>query len=127
MATRSRSAGTPAEAVFSLKNGVAILGGFAGVGAVDPNARDTARHETVLSGDLRGNDVDLWEPGSPMYESLHSDNSLHVVQSIATDATAVLDGFVITSATNSNVFNQGGSPRIANCVLRKGSGGATAW
>jgi predicted outer membrane repeat protein len=122
--TRARSGGTPAEAVFSLKNGMVALGGFAGIGAVDPNARDVARYETVLSGDLRGNDVDLWESGSPLYESLHSDNSLYVVQSIATDATAVLDGFVITSAAKSNLFNQGGSPRIANCVLRKGSGGA---
>ncbi|MCX5647307.1 MAG: hypothetical protein NTZ17_21900 [Phycisphaerae bacterium] len=48
MATRGRSGSTPAVAIFQLKNGVAILGGFAGVGAEDPNARDTQRYETVL-------------------------------------------------------------------------------
>ncbi len=53
--------GSPLE-VFPLKSGVAILGGFAGLGAIDPNARDTERHETILSGDLRGNDVDFWGP-----------------------------------------------------------------
>ena len=107
--------------VFQLKNGVAILGGFAGVGAEDPNARDTQRYETVLSGDLHGNDVDLWGPGNPIYESLRADNSIHVVQSIQTDATAVLDGFVIESAADSDFFNQEGSPSIANCVFQKGS------
>lgn len=127
---RSRSAaiavaavGSPLE-VFRLKNGVALIGGFAGLGAVDPNERDPQRCETVLSGDLRGNDVGLWGPQSPVHEFLQSDNSLYVVQSIATDATAALDGFVIESAANSGFFNQGGNPRIANCVFRKGSGGA---
>jgi predicted outer membrane repeat protein len=116
-------AGSPLE-VFSLKNGVAILGGFAGPGVLDPNARDTEKYETVLSGDLRGNDVDLWGIESSVSELVRSDNSLIVVQSLATDATAVLDGFVIESAVNSNLLNQGGSPRIANCTFRKGFGGA---
>lgn len=122
MVTRSRSAGIPAGAVFQLKSGVALLGGFAGVGAEDPNARDTQRYETVLSGDLHGNDVDLWGPGSPVYEFLQSDNSLVVIQSTAADATAVLDGFVVESAVQSSFLNQGGSPRLANCVFQKGSG-----
>jgi predicted outer membrane repeat protein len=119
--TRGRSGSIPAVAIFQLKNGVALLGGFAGVGAEDPNARDPQQYETVLSGDLHGNDVDLWGPGNPMYESLRADNSRHVVQSIGTDATAVLDGFVVESAVDSCLFNQGGSPSIANCVFRKGS------
>ena len=108
--------------IFQLKNGVALLGGFAGVAAIDPNARDPQRYETILSGDLHGNDVDLWEPGSPVYEFLQSDNSPSVIQSMSTDATAVLDGFVVESAVQSSFLNQGGSPRIANCVFRKGSG-----
>lgn len=115
--------GSPLD-VFSLKNGVALLGGFAGFGTVDPNARDPQRYETVLTGDLRGNDVDFWEPGSPMYEYLLSDNSLVVVQCLVVDATTLLDGFVVTSGVNSNFLNQGGSPRVANCVFRKGVHGA---
>jgi predicted outer membrane repeat protein len=120
--TRGRPASTPAGPVFQLKSGVALLGGFAGVGAPDPNARDVERHESILSGDLHGNDVELWGPGSPVYEFLQSDNSLYVIQSTATDATAVLDGFVVESAVQSSFLNQGGSPRIANCIFQKGSG-----
>ncbi len=143
MTVRSRSGGTTAGvgrgATFSLKNGVALMGGFAGLAGVaadssdlrparrgggghavyDPNARDVERYPSVLTGDLRGNDVDLWGPGSPLYESLRADNSLHVVASMKTDATALLDGFIIESAVDSGLYNQGGSPQITNCVFRK--------
>ena len=115
--------GSPLE-VFPLKNGVTILGGFAGLGVIDPNVRDTQRYETILSGDLRGNDVDLWGPQNPVHEFLRSDNSLHVVGCLKTDTTAVLDGLIIESAVDSGLFNQGGSPRLTNCVFRRNSGGA---
>jgi predicted outer membrane repeat protein len=117
-------AGLGPQAVFALKNGVAIIGGFASLGADDPDARDPQRYQTVLTGDLRGNDVDLWGPGNPLYESLRADNSVHVVGSVKTDATAVLDGFVIESAVDSGLYNQGGSPQITNCVFRRCSGQA---
>jgi hypothetical protein len=41
---------------FELISGVALKGGYAGCGAFDPDARDIALYETVLSGDLSGND-----------------------------------------------------------------------
>ena len=43
-------------ATFQLINGVTILGGFAGLGAPDPDARDVDGFPTVLSGDLAGDD-----------------------------------------------------------------------
>ena len=46
---------------FLLKTGVAILGGFAGCGAVDPDLRDLSIYESVLSGDLSGDDVEVPE------------------------------------------------------------------
>lgn len=144
-----RSGGTMNEAgtlgspgaTFLLKNGVTLMGGFAGFDAVagdssylrparpgpgdyvvhDPNARNVESYPTILTGDLRGNDVDLWGPGSPLYESLRADNSLRVVTGMNVDATAVLDGFVIESAVDCGLYNQGGSPQITNCVFRKGS------
>ncbi len=42
---------------FQLINGVTIRGGYAGFGEPDPNDRDVELYETVLSGDLNGNDI----------------------------------------------------------------------
>jgi len=47
------------EATFQLITGVALKGGYAGFGQPDPNARDIEFYETILSGDLDGNDVDV--------------------------------------------------------------------
>ena len=41
-------------ATFSMLSGVEILGGFAGIGAPDPDARDVAGFPTILRGDLNG-------------------------------------------------------------------------
>jgi hypothetical protein len=47
---------------FNLKNGVTIKGGYAGVGRPNPNARNIGLYETILSGDLAGNDVPVADP-----------------------------------------------------------------
>lgn len=44
------------EATFQLIIGVTIKGGYAGFGESDPDARDVQLYETILSGDLTGND-----------------------------------------------------------------------
>ena len=44
-------------ATFQLTSGIAIYGGYAGCGAPDPDERDLRVYETVLSGDLNGDDV----------------------------------------------------------------------
>ena len=49
-------------ATFQLINGVTICGAYAGYGEPDPNARDIDLYETVLSGDLADNDVDITPP-----------------------------------------------------------------
>jgi len=116
-------------ASFLLLNGVTVIGGYAGLGEPDPNARDIVLYETVLSGDLNGDDG----PGFVNY----GENSYHVVTGSGTDATAVLDGFTITSgnATGSVAFSNdsgggvyclGGSPIFidntfsANLAMRGG-------
>lgn len=106
---------------FQLKNGVAVRGGFAGVLARDPNVRSVGQYETILSGDLKENDGGSWQPGGPADESLRDDNSLYVVESHNTDATAVLDGFTIQSAIQSGMHNLRGSPRVTNCTFRQNS------
>lgn len=84
------------EATFQLINGVTIKGGYAGFGQPDPNARDIEEHETILSGDLDGNDVDVNDPCDLLGEPTRFENSFHVITGTGTDETAILDGFTIT-------------------------------
>ncbi len=105
---------------FQLKTDVMMEGAYAGVGAQDPNERDVQRYETILSGDLKGNDEDktgLWSPLLAGF--VLSDNSPYVVTSAKTDTTAVLDGFTITGATAAGLLNDHGNPTITNCTFRR--------
>jgi len=105
-------------ATFELKNGVAIKGGYAGFSEPDPNARDIEVYETVLNGDLLGNDGQGFANN---YE-----NSYHIITGSGTNDTAVLDGFIITAgnANGSNqhrrgggMYNDNGSPTLTNCIF----------
>ena len=102
---------------FQLENGVAIYGGFPSGGDVWEN-RNSEVYETILSGDsgITGD---------------NSDNNYHVVTGDMTDATAILDGFIIEGG-NANgtsgivpglncgggLYNELGSPTITNCKFR---------
>ena len=103
-------------ATFQLINGVAVRGGYAGVGAPDPDARDIALYETILSGDLIGND-------GPNFIN-NDENSYHVTSGGGTDGTAVLDGCTVTAGNADGILQDGrgggmynlvGSPMVANC------------
>jgi len=110
------------EATFQLINDVGVYGGFVGYWAADPDpyARDVELYETILSGDLDGNDV--WDLDDPSRD----ENSYHVVTGSGTDVTAVLDGFTITNG-NANgsdahddgggMYNYEGSPTVTNCIF----------
>lgn len=106
------TSGTERTARFKLKNGVAIFGGFAG-DEMSLGQRNLSDHPTILSGDI-GTTGD------------NSDNSYHVVVGNGTDATAHLDGFIITAGnantTNNNfygggMFNNNGSPTLTNLIF----------
>jgi len=114
---------------FTLINEVTLKGGYAGFGEPDPNARNWDLYKSVLSGDLNGDDVEVDDPCDMLLiESNRSDNSPVVVRAYNTDATAVLDGFVITGgyfmelATGPSNGGAGmhiyqGSPTIRNCTF----------
>ena len=114
------------EATFQLINGVAIKGGYAGFGEPNPNVRDVDAYETILSGDLAGDDAPVADPRDLRTEPTRAENSYHVVTSSGTDATAVLDGFSLTGG-NANgsypnyygggMYNPSGSPTLANCTF----------
>jgi hypothetical protein len=115
------------SATFRLLNGVTLKGGYAGAAGLDPNARDIARHETILSGDLAGND------GATA--ATNEENSHHVVTGSGTDNTAVIDGFTIIASSTypplpmpdgprhtwAAMLINAGSPTILNCCFRDSS------
>jgi len=111
------------EATFELKNGVAIMGGYAGLGYADPNARDIELYETILSGDLNGDD------GADFANN--SENSYSIVTGSYTNSGAVIDGFTIVGgnadddnlvddpgSSGAGMFNYNGSPTVSNCTFR---------
>ena len=115
---------TPGDraATFQLISGVSLIAGYAGLGAPDPDARDIDLYETILSGDLLGDD-------GPDFVN-NDENSFHVVTGSGTDGTAVLDGLTIFGG-NANgefqnvsedqcgggLFNAGGSPTLIGCTI----------
>jgi hypothetical protein len=114
------------EASFHLMNQVAIKGGYAGIIKINPNEQNIELYETILSGDLEDNDIDVNDPIELIDEPTRSDNSRKVVNGSSTDQTAVLDGFIITGGCNKtlviDVLDGGGgmyisfgNPTIKNC------------
>lgn len=95
---------------FVMRNGLKILGGFAG-GETDVNQRDWTKNFAFLHGNI-GN-------------IFSGDNSYHVVFSMSNDASAVLDGVTISSGYADGGFSwddrggglyiREGAPTIRNC------------
>ena len=102
---------TPGDrtATFQLINDVTLQGGYAGFGEPDPYARDIELYETILSGDLNGDDA-------PDFANM-ADNSIHVVNGSSTEPNAVLDGLTISDGYVSGMYNYGGSPAVADCTF----------
>jgi len=110
------------NATFQLKNGVKIYGGF----APDDNPpieklqeRNWKDCKTILSGDLQGDD-------GPASREDYEENSYHVVTSIGTDTTAMLDGFTIQSGnadgespdnSGGGMYCSDGGATIYNCII----------
>lgn len=115
-------------ATFQLKNGIAIYGGFDG-SETRRQERDWRANPTVLSGDIGGDDPSdsngvLAVPGGSV-----GGNSIHVVTGSSTDATARLDGVIVTAgdadgelgspnsctdACGGGLFAVTGAPTLAN-------------
>ncbi|MHC4316018.1 MAG: choice-of-anchor Q domain-containing protein, partial [Planctomycetota bacterium] len=125
---------TPGDraATFHLINGVTLKGGYAGTGTPDPNARDIEVYETVLSGDLVGNDIEVKDLSDLWDEPTRAENSYHVVTASGTDENYVLDGFTIASGnvnreslslfkSGGGMFIDQGNLAISNCNFNNNS------
>ena len=121
-------------ATFQLINGATLQGGYAGFGEPDPNVRGLELYESILSGDLGGNDIDVNDPCDLIDEPTRAENSYHVVTASGTDNTAVLDGLTITGGNinswgpwrykddyGGGMMNWDGSPTINNCTFSANS------
>jgi predicted outer membrane repeat protein len=74
---------------FRLVEGVPLRGGYAGYGAPNPDERNPQVYETILSGDLLGNDgVGLENNGENTYQIVTAEDLI---------SPAVLDGFTISA------------------------------
>lgn len=127
---------------FGLKSGLAVKGGYAGLGQPDPDARDVELHETVLSGDRNGDDLDIQNIDLEtlywlMARTRWDDNCYTVVTGSGTDGSAVLDGFTITGGhangetsgqcpdydhrlgSGAGMYNEWGNPTVINCTFRR--------
>ncbi|MEJ5310787.1 MAG: hypothetical protein WHX52_13560, partial [Anaerolineae bacterium] len=109
---------------FTLKNGVALYGGFAGT-ETQRSQRNWTANKTILSGDIDQNDI---TDGGVVTTTANivGNNAYHVVTGSGTDNTAVLDGFIITagqangSTPNSRgggMYNYTGSPTLTNVTF----------
>ncbi len=110
--------GDSRSASFSLRDGLKLHGGFAG-GETSLDERDVVANPTVLSGDLAGDDG--------IGGVNHAENAYHVVTADGVDASAVLDGFVVTAGAADGAFPHelgggmtatgGGDPTVRRCVF----------
>jgi hypothetical protein len=105
-------------ATFQLIDGVTLEGGYGGFRESNPDARDINLYETILSGDLNGDD----EP----YFINNSENCYQVVVGNDTDETAVLEGFTISAGNadlpvpsqgGGGMHNKDGSPNLSHCTF----------
>ena len=135
------TSGTDRTATFYLISGVEVCGGFDGT-EISLGERAGLFDQTILSGDLSGDDMPVGctqdSPDCDSYGGLCTDgfciikqnsaeNSYHVVTGSGVDATAVLDGFTITSGNadgssnpdyrGAGMYNDAGSPTVANCTF----------
>jgi len=106
---------TPGDvnARFELLDDVTIAGGYAGAGAVDPDARDLAENETILSGDLAGDD-------GPDFAN-YTNNAQVVVSSTFNGATAVLEGVTVTGGagwSGPGMSCYGSGATVTDCTFR---------
>lgn len=109
------------DASFHLVSGVMLAGGYAGLAGDDPDERDVERYETILSGDLNGDDGEVTEAHHLAESPRRDDNSVSVIVAEGVFAS-VLDGFTVRDGhapdfTGGHATDGGGGLRIIGSSL----------
>ena len=115
-------------ATFQAQGSVNLKGGFAGSGESDPNARDIMVHQTILSGDLKGNDLPVVRATDMEPDWNRIENSYWVVTVQDPNGTVVIDGFTIAGGDNIVAWSfpsagaglycyRDSGPTICNCTF----------
>jgi len=108
------------NATFTLRNGVALYGGFAGT-ETQRAQRNWQTNVTVLSGDIDNNDITDSNGVVTNTDNIRGANSKSVVTGSGTNSTAALDGFVITAGqadySGGGMYNYNGSPTLSNLTF----------
>ncbi len=100
---------------FTVDKTVTIKGGYAGLTGADPSQRDIAAFETILSGDINGDD-------GPGFTNT-GDNSSNVLK-IEGGISPVIDGVTITAGkgritSGGGVYiTEGAQPTLISCTFR---------
>ena len=112
------------NATFGLINGVSLYGGFT-IGGGTWEERDPNQHETILSGDLNGDD-------GPDFAN-NSENSYNVAHVSWASGTTVLNGFTVTggnangsgsTGSGGGIYADGGGNIIVtNCIFSENYAG----
>ncbi|MBL7063280.1 MAG: hypothetical protein ISS49_03595 [Anaerolineae bacterium] len=119
------TAGITRTATFTLVNGVALYGGFAGTETAR-DQRDWEAHVTVLSGDLDGSDTTGANGVVTNTTNITGSNAYHVVTGGGVTETAVLDGFTVTGGqangrasydNGGGMYNADSSPTLTNVTF----------
>lgn len=116
---------------FPINSGVRLYGGFAGTES-SIEQRNSSQNETILSGDLNGDDVYRYKSFHDSWWNL-ADNSYHVVTIIDALYSPVVDGFVIghgVGMSASGIWLNGGggmeivgsAPTISNVIIEGNTG-----
>jgi predicted outer membrane repeat protein len=103
------------ESTFAMVSGAVLRGGYGGVTADTPDARDIGLYQTILTGDLNGDDAEI--QNHALVLPAHAENSFHVLSFHNANASTVLDGCTVTGATNRGMIATSSNPTIVDCVF----------
>ena len=119
------------EDTFTLTSGIRLIGGLSGsedTATFHLEDRAIESNQTILSGDLLGDDDNTLTGAALLTDTHRSENSYHVLKGTGVTNSTVIDGFTITGGAATGTtgdYNKGGgllngnnsNPQLLNCTF----------